>query len=178
MKLIQTVTVGSGGASSIEFGAGGTIPQTYTDLVILISARSNRTNAPIDTIRARFNGVTTGYTYRAVEGTGSGTPSSFTSTSFNAGIAATDNCTAGIFGNAQLYIPNYTSSLTKSGSAEGLSENNSASANQFMTASLSTATAAITSIVIAPETGTLFNQYSTASLYGVTKGSSGGVVVS
>ena len=41
MTPIQTVTVGSGGAANITFS---NIPQTYTDLVIKISARSNRSD--------------------------------------------------------------------------------------------------------------------------------------
>ena len=41
-KKIQTVTVGSGGAASIDFTS---IPQTYTDLKIVLSARTNRANA-------------------------------------------------------------------------------------------------------------------------------------
>lgn len=173
MQVIQHQELASAQAS-ITFSS---IPQTYTDLLLVFSARSNRTSAPVDTVRARFNGVTTGYNYRALEGTGSGT-SSFTSTSFNAGIAATDNCTASTFGNSSLYIPNYTSANAKSGSADGVSENNATGANQFLTVSYSTATAAITSIEIAPETGTQFNQYTSATLFGITKGSSGGVVVS
>ena len=37
--LISSVTVGSGGAASIEFTS---IPSTYTDLVLKLSARSSR----------------------------------------------------------------------------------------------------------------------------------------
>jgi hypothetical protein len=173
MQVIQHQELASA-QSSITFSS---IPQTFTDLVIVYSARSNRTGANVDTVRARFNGVTTGYSYRALEGTGSGT-SSFTSTTFNAGICATDSCTASTFGNSSLYIPNYTSGVAKSGSADGVSESNATAANQFLTASYSTAIAAITSIEIAPETGTQFNQYSSATLYGITKGSDGIVTVS
>jgi hypothetical protein len=36
---IKTVTVGSGGAANIDFTS---IPQTYTDLVLKVSARMNR----------------------------------------------------------------------------------------------------------------------------------------
>ena len=38
---IQTVTVGSGGASSIDFTS---IPQTYTDLCLVYSARLTTTD--------------------------------------------------------------------------------------------------------------------------------------
>jgi len=42
MVAIQTVTVGSGGAANIEFTS---IPQTYTDLVVVLSLRNNRSTA-------------------------------------------------------------------------------------------------------------------------------------
>ncbi len=171
MQLIETKTLGTA-AASIEFTS---IPQDGTDLVALISTRSNRTNANIDTIRARFNGVTTGYSYRAIEGTGSAV-SSFTGTSFNAGIAGTNATTANTFGNSVLYIPNYSGATAKSGGADGVSENNATGANQFITGSLSTGTAAIASINFAPETGTQFEVGSMISLYKVTKGSGGATV--
>lgn len=173
MQLIQHQELGSAQAS-LTFSS---IPQSFTDLVLVFSARSNRTSAAVDTVRARFNGVTTGYSYRALEGTGSGV-SSFTSTSFNAGICATDSCTTNAFGSSTLYIPNYTGGAAKSGSADGVSESNASGANQFLTASLSTATAAINSIEIAPETGTQFKQYTSATLYGITKGTDGVTTVS
>jgi hypothetical protein len=38
-KLIETVTVGSGGAANIEFTS---IPQTYTDLKLVISGKNDK----------------------------------------------------------------------------------------------------------------------------------------
>jgi hypothetical protein len=38
-EIIASVTVGSGGAANIEFTS---IPATYTDLVVLFSARTDR----------------------------------------------------------------------------------------------------------------------------------------
>jgi hypothetical protein len=163
-ELIQHQTLDAS-AASITFS---NIPQMYQDLLLVFSARSDRSNAPVDTVRVRFNGSTTGYSYRALEGTGSGI-SSFTSTSFNAGICATDAGTASVFGNSYVYIPNYTNALAKVGFSEGVSENNATGANQFMTTSLWTGTDAITSLVIAPETGTVFKQHSSATLYGVNR---------
>lgn len=173
MKLIQHQELGSNQASFVF----NSIPQTYTDLVLVFSARSNRTSAPVDTVRARFNGITTGYSYQALEGTGSGY-GSFTGSSFNAGICATDACTANTFGSTTLYITNYTSGVAKSATADGISENSATGANQFITGSLWTGTAPITSIEIAPETGTEFKQFSSATLFGITKGSNGIVTIS
>ena len=172
-ELIKRIRL-TASAASITFY---NIPQDFDGLELVYSLRSNRTTAPIDTVRARFNGVTTGYSYRALEGTGSSV-SSFSSTSFNAGACATDSCTANTFGSGRLFIPNYAGSTAKSGSADAVSESNATGANQFMTASLSTATAAIVSIEIAPETGTLFNAYGSAALYGWKKGSDGTTTVS
>ena len=50
-EQITTVTVGSGGASSIDFTS---IPQTYTDLVIKTSARNTSTST---TMYLEFNEI-------------------------------------------------------------------------------------------------------------------------
>ena len=52
MVKLQTVTVGSGGASSIDFT---NIPQTYTDLKIVLSARTNRASQTFDFVSVVFN---------------------------------------------------------------------------------------------------------------------------
>ena len=41
--LIEKYTVGAGGVSSVTLGLGGTIPQTYTDLVVKASIRTDYT---------------------------------------------------------------------------------------------------------------------------------------
>jgi hypothetical protein len=172
MTLIETKTLGSDTAS-LEFTS---IPQTYDDLIVMFSFRSNRATF-LDIILAQFNGSTSNLSYRTLEGTGSGV-SSYTSTEFMAGASTGTSATSNTFGNSQLYLPNYTSSNAKSGSTDAVSENNATSAVQYITASLWNNTAAITSILLKPATGTLLLTGSSASLYGIKKGSSGGVVVS
>ncbi len=77
------------------------------------------------------------------------------------------NATSNTFANAELYIPNYTSSNYKSASTDSVTENNATSALAIMTAGLWSNTAAITSITLTPDSATNFVQYSTFSLYGL-----------
>ena len=98
MVAIQTVTVGAGGAASIEFTS---IPQTYTDLVIVCSAR-NSSSSGID-MGMRFNGNTgTNYSYRSVYGSGSTASSGSASSETlftRAGYSAGSGYTASTFSN-------------------------------------------------------------------------------
>ncbi len=164
---IATYTVGSGGIPSVTFL---NIPQTYTDLCIKISARTNRSGQPVDTIKMTFNGNTSSYSNKGLGGTGSATFSfnNAGSASIEDNAATTaDTATANTFGNGEIYIPNYTSSNNKSVSTDGVSENNATTAYQFMTAGLWANSAAITTITLAPLVATLFSQYSTFHLYGI-----------
>jgi len=164
--LIQTVTVGSGGAASIAFTS---IPQTYTDLQLLVSARSNRTTDIRDEIHVRFNSNTSGYSARTLRGDGStaasGTGS--TATALTRMDMPSSTATANIFGFMNMYIPNYTSANQKSTSTEVTMENNAVTSFTYMIAGLWANTAAITSITMTFEIGPSFVQYSTASLYGI-----------
>lgn len=159
---IATVTVGSGGAASIEFT---NIPQTYTDLVIQVSARNTSSGAAL---RLRFNGSTTGYSDRYLEGDGasvsSGT-SPFPGYAF-VGAVTPSSATASTFASNYIYVPNYTSSNNKSISSDGVTENNATTAYTDLSASLWSNSAAITSIELTPNANT-FAQYSTATLYGI-----------
>ena len=172
MKLIQTVTVGSGGAANIEFTS---IPATFTDLVILFSGRANR-SATFDNIRVQPNGATTGVSSRILYGDGS-SASSFTE-AYISGYTGGNNATASTFGNSSIYIPNYTSSNQKSFSIDSVSENNATAATQAITAGLWTGTSAITSIILDQGDGTTWLEYTSASLYGIKSGSDGIVTVS
>jgi hypothetical protein len=163
MKALQTVTVGSGGAASISFTS---IPSTYTDLVVKFSARDNFAGAVYDNLLVYFNGNTTGYTSRNLYGNGSAAASA--SGSFyllqyvNANVS-----TSNTFGNGEVYIPNYAGSNNKSASIDTVTENNATEAFASMSALLWSNTAAVTSVTLAPSSGTLFLQYTTATLYGV-----------
>jgi hypothetical protein len=163
MVAIQTVTVGSGGASSIEFTS---IPQTYTDLIVKVSLRSDRATLSADTV-VKFNGSSASYSSRYILGTGASAISA-TDTVTYLGQANGSTSTASTFNNAELYIPNYTSSSNKSSITDAVMENNATTGYAFLGANLWSNTAAITSIALTPISGN-FVQYSTATLFGISK---------
>ena len=167
-NLIQTVTVGSGGAASIEFTS---IPQTYTDLQLLVSARSNRATEIRDEIHVRFNSNTSGYSVRTLRGDGSAVVSNTgsVSTALTRMDMPASGATANIFGFMNMYIPNYTTANQKAVSIDVTMENNAVSSFTYMIAGLWANTAAITSITMTFEIGPLFLQHSSASLYGISK---------
>jgi hypothetical protein len=160
---IATTTVGSGGAASIDFSS---IPGTYTDLCVKVSGRSTRSDIN-DFLKISFNGLTTNLSHRSLLGTGSST-STGTDGSFIYGTLNANTSTSSTFGNAEFYIPNYAGSTTKSVSADTVMENNGTFSVQYFAAGLWNATAAITAINVAPYFGN-FVQYSTATLYGISK---------
>lgn len=160
IQIGSTVTVGAGGSATIEFTS---IPSTYTDLKIVMSLRSN--SADLDTLIS-FNGSSTSFTAKRLYGSGSAAASD--STSRSAGLLDMSTYTASTFANNEIYIPNYTGSTNKSFSVDSVTENNATAAYSLLNAGLWSNTAAITSITVAPSLGS-FVQYSTASLYGISK---------
>jgi hypothetical protein len=158
---IASTTVGSAGSATITFS---NIPQGYTDLILKVSARSNKSGST-DYMLVTFNGSSSNISSRTLWGSGSST-GSYSSTSilpvFN-GNTATSNT----FGNMEIYIPNYTSSNYKSVSIDTVDENNATGASTGFDAGLWSSTSAITSISLTPRDGTLLLQYSTATLYGI-----------
>jgi hypothetical protein len=175
MEFISSVTVGSGGAASMVFSS---IPQTFTDLFIVVSARHNTTGG--DNVIAQLNGNTTGYTFRYLGGSGTGVEQyTQANLGFSSGMPFGNiggtSYTTSTMNNISLLLPNYTGSATKIGVGEGGFENNSSVGYLSLTGSASPVTAAVTSITIKPAF-TSFVEYSTAYLYGILKGSGGATV--
>jgi hypothetical protein len=161
---IQTVTVGSGGASTITFT---NIPQNYTDLCILWSVRTDRPSSATDAPWIKFNGSATSPTNIRVFGTGSGTGSS-TDAWMTVNAASS---TANTFSNVSIYIPNYSGSTNKSFSIESVLENNATEGYPMLQSGLWSSAAAITSIELnLAITARSFVQNTTATLYGVSNG--------
>jgi hypothetical protein len=167
-KAIATVTVGSGGAANIEFTS---IPGTYTDLLVKLSARtSDNDSLHYGLVYVTVNNNTSGiYDNRRLFGYGTttGSASNTDSTSW-ATTAAGSSATASTFGNAEFYFPNYTSSNNKSLSLDTVVETNDATNNLLVLfAGLAETTSAITSIKFGATSGQTLAQYSTATLYGI-----------
>lgn len=163
MIPISTVTVGSGGASTIEFN---NIPQIYTDLQVSFSCRTTQT-ANWTVIYLRPNGSSSNGSTRQLYGTGSGTGSE-TDTVIYAGSGQGTDTTSNTFSNGSIYIPNYTSSNNKSISSDSVTENNATAALARFVAGLWSNTSPITSLTLVPSSGS-FVQYSSATLYGIRK---------
>jgi hypothetical protein len=161
-KLIETVTVGSGGAANIEFTS---IPQTYTDLILLYSGRSTRAAAG-DDMYIRFNGLSTNLSSRVLYGTGSTTASFSDASVAYVGYFDGDTSTASVFSNGSIYIANYTAAVAKSISGDVVNENNGTAAIQQFNAGLWNATVAINQINLYALNGN-WKQYSSVSLYGI-----------
>jgi hypothetical protein len=165
-ELIASATVGSGGQADITFN---TIQANWTDLCIKVSGRTNfATNSVAYAAITQINGSSSGLSVRYLLGDGSGTPASGTdSTNGVYGAISTNGNTASTFGSCEFYIPNYAGSTQKSISVDAVSENNATFAEAWLGAGLWTGTSAITSIKLTPLQGTLFQQYTTAYIYGV-----------
>jgi len=166
--LISSVTVGSGGAASIEFTS---IPSTYTDLVLKLSARSSRNVFAASAVDLQFNGNTADYSTRILLKESSSVSSGSTSAQSQADIGYTsqDTDTADTFGTGEIYIPNYAGSNNKSFSVDMAQENNGTTQYMSLVAGLWSNASAITSIKLRIFTGSFnFKQYSTAYLYGIS----------
>lgn len=161
---IATVTVGSGGAATIQFSS---IAATWTDLALQVSLRStNASSTASEYYGIYFNGSTSNLTYRRLYADGTATGSDNGSIVL-VGSLASAGWTSNTFTSGFIYIPNYAGSNNKSFSTDNASENNSSSVSALdLTANLWSNTAAITSITIAPRRDN-FAQYSTATLYGI-----------
>ena len=164
MTLISSVTVGSGGAASIDFTS---IPSTYTDLCVLGSIRLSGNGST----GLRINSDTgNNYQLKNLRGTGSSALSGGGTLSDIPFTVCQATDTANTFGNFSIYIPNYAGSTQKSISVDAVSENNATAATASLSAGLWTGTSAITALSLSydhsgPSATVL--QYSTAYLYGV-----------
>ena len=167
--LISTVTVGSGGAATIAFTS---IPATYTDLKVVLSARSTAGAAVAYSIHMKMNSLTSSiYSSKALEGSGSAASSfseSGIDTAVRVGLLNGAGATASVFSSTEIYIPNYAGATNKSISIDTVAETNANLTYRNLIAYLVASTAAITDLTFSPQSGTTsFAQYSSASLYGI-----------
>lgn len=153
--------------------AFSSIPSTYTDLAILLSARNTGNEGQL---RILLNDSTSNFTVKFLRGSGSAA-TSFSDTIGFPGHIVRSVDTADTFTNALLYITNYAGSTNKSISIDCVTENNATATFANISTMLWSNTAAITKVELTSAANN-YAQYSSMTLYGITKGSSGGVTVS
>ena len=158
---IASVTVGGAGAASMDFTS---IPATYTDLCVKVSARDLQPGVT-DNIQIQFNGSSANLSSKVIEGNGSSASSYSDTQIYGRSVGA--GATANTFGSTEFYITNYAGSTNKSVSVDSVSETNATTAYATLTAGLWSNTAVITSISIKPTAAVNLVQYSTATLYGI-----------
>lgn len=166
-ESIATVTVGSGGASSMEFTS---IPSTYQHLQVRIVARTNR-SATGDQLGVRLNSDSgSNYAYHQLEGDGS-SASAYGETGKTWGYAgygaASATASASIFGATVLDILDYGDMNKNTVLRLHGSYDSNGAGRVNLASALWVNTAAVTSVVVIPLNGTSFAQHSTAALYGL-----------
>jgi hypothetical protein len=170
MTLVETITVGSGGAASIEFTG---IPGDGKDLLIQFSGRIHQ-SVSAQAAKLTFNGDTSSSNYSTVFLFGNrSTVASSSAASSNritpfSFLQGADS-TASTFGSLSCLISNYAAASNKSLSIDSVTEDNGASVDpprQMILAGLWANTNAITSLTMSMDSGSLtLAENSTASLY-------------
>lgn len=169
---IQTYTL-TGNAASVTFAG---IPQNYTDLKVVVHARSDQ--GAIEALQLSVNnqGYQTNISSKLLD-YGAGTAR--TSTAHVAGIVHGTNYTANTFGYSEIYIHNYTSGSNKPIQVTYVTANNATENYTGFSNLIWAQTAAITSLTFARVTTGNFVSGSTFTLYGVSNGvkATGGTLI-
>ena len=161
---IETVTVTSGGSASIAFNS---IPQTYTDLKLVLSLRNNVANTSSNVLMY-FNGAGSGTNFPNMYIQGNGGSVSTGAVNTMIGDLPGTSITSGYFGNIEVYIYDYAqTTFYKHFHSRSAQEANSATAYMMNTVGRWNDSSAITSIRLDNRTSGSFTQYSTATLYGI-----------
>jgi hypothetical protein len=164
-QLIASSTVGSGGASSIDFSS---IPSTYDDLCVKISSRDTYSGPALEVFLRLNNNSNNIYTYRRLQGSGSAA-SSQTGGDTKMFVGGHPGATAAsdTFCNIEVYIPNYLSSSSKILSVDATFSNNISTSYGYFNAGYTSDTSAVNRVTLLCQTN--FAQNSTAYLYGIKK---------
>jgi len=166
MEAIETVTVGSGGASSIEFTS---IPSTFAHLQVRGILRSDRAAAG-EAVKININSDTSAnYAYHWLVGDGSSASAAASSSDTGSVYTGStgNTATSGIFGAVIVDVLDYAS-ISKYKTLRLLNGNDrNGSGAVAITSGLWMSSSAIASVKIAPIYGSNFVQHSTLALYGI-----------
>jgi hypothetical protein len=163
---IATTTLG-GAAATVTFSS---IPGTYTDLVLVAVARTDRADYD-DIMGIQFNSDTaTNYSTTILNGDGTtATSTRQTSVAYITSRVGAASATAGVWTPVIFSIQNYSNATTNKTALSRFNEPTSGGADYGVgaTVGLWRSTAAITSIVLKPIVGTNLISGSTFTLYGI-----------
>jgi hypothetical protein len=153
----------SSNTASVAFTS---IPQTYTDLLFRIAAKSTG-NRTATGVTLAFNGSTSNFITIRLYGTGT-TNGVYSAGNFAVAAVGTQTAADNLFSNGDIYISNYTSSNIKPFSTDNVTENAAADAIQDLVAGVWNQTPAVTSVTFTTDTGgEVFVANSTFYLYGI-----------
>lgn len=149
--------------TSLVLGSGGTIPQTYKSLKLVVSARTTGTGSPgNEYVTVAFNGTAT-ITGKACWGYGSGvnvgSPTSILA------FANGANDSSSTHTNSEIVIPNYSSTTTKIATQQVVLETNATTSVDYVSAYTWSLTSPITSITLTASNSLVSG--STFTLYGL-----------
>jgi hypothetical protein len=158
---IATYTV-SGTAHDIIFSS---IPQTYTDLRIVISARGTA-SVSVEDIYFYFGTYASDESFTYLQGTGSSVSSGRVSNvnQTTIGSCPSGTSTAGLISTTTVDLFNYSNTTTYKTFISRGSDTNNVS---YASVGLKRSTSAISQIVIFPSTSTYWAAGSTFTLYGI-----------
>ena len=154
-------------ANAVTFSS---IPQTYTDLALVFSTRSDFGSGGSE-VEVAINSITSGYYSKMVYSDGttiaaaSGSSNPFYT--WGGGMSA-NAATANTFGNSEMYFSNYTNGSAKCVLTSSATENNASAVFNQIAAHMNTTTSPITSITLtAWQSFINFVAGSTFYLYGI-----------
>lgn len=166
MDLISRTTFTASNVQVVDI----TVPQTYTDVMFLVSMRNTSTSEMYITINGS-GGSGTSLHNTQLEGQTTTTPRSFTINSAAAiwqTLYQGSEKLASAYGSLRLYIPSYTLSSPKIFWTDSVSESNTGAVVQKNISSVLNTSVPVTSVQFIAAGG-YFEQYSSISLYGIKK---------
>jgi hypothetical protein len=167
VAIAKSVLTGS--QATVTFSG---IVNTYTDLLLVVSARTDRASWT-DNINVQMNSIAVGsYSQRDVYAYGTSPLSNNLISSnnqfFRFYFVVGANATSNTFSSQEIYIPNYTGSTNKVFSTTTAGENNSGTDFAIgASAGLVSNTAAMSGLTLTPQYGTNFVSGSRFDLYGI-----------
>lgn len=170
--LINSQTL-STTASSVTFSS---IPQTYTDLLLRMSAKSNSSTFA-ESPKVIINSITSNYNHLNIFRNASNgvinTSNTNAGTYFTMGAGAIGNAATvpNVFGNGEIYLPNYTNAQDKPMIFQGVQTTAITTVGGVVQygGGRVTTTEAITSLTLSLTNGSLWLENSSFWLYGIKK---------